>query len=206
MTSQTLSEEPITVRHGTGWVFLGFTMLVTVPVLLAAFAPVRSSTPALAVTALAVTVTAYVYFVAPRVIVSPAGITVENSWREHVIPWGALVDVETRFDLTLVTSQGRVHAQAAPTPGLMSGLRRRPDPGRPPGAAGPAPGRARPGGASPSVSEALAEVIRDHLAALGAAGALDRTQRPVTTLRVTSLALTAGGLALAVVLWLLTVA
>lgn len=185
MASRRLPTGPVTARPRSGWVFLGFTLLVTVSFLMAAFAPVRSSTPALATLAVVVSAIAYIYFVAPRLVIDDEAIRVENSWRTHVVPWGALVEVETRFGLVLVTAQGTVHVQAAPSPGL-SALRRGGDPDR---------GTGRPG--SP------ATLIRDHWQALRDAGALDPSAEVTTRPRVTHLSLTWGGAALAAVLWVL---
>ena len=204
MASRWFPDGPLRVRPRTGWVFLFFTSLVTVPVLVAGFVPVRSSTAAIAATALTLTVTAYIYFVAPRVVVDEDAIRVENSWREHVVPWGALVDVETRFNLTLVTTQGRVHAQAAPSPGGLSAMRNRPDPDAATARVSARHGGAvRPGDLPNSLSGALAAVIRGHWQDLVEAGSLDHGETPTTSLRVTHLALTLGGSALSVVFWLL---
>ena len=204
MPSRWFPEGPITVRPRTGWVFLFFTMLVTVPVGIAAFVPLRSTTAAIATTALVLTVVAYIYFVAPRVVVGEDAIRVENSWREHVVPWGALLDVETRFSLTLVTAQGRIHAQAAPAPAGLISRRSRPDEA----AAGPPTSPPRSGPVGPgdlpnSLSGALAAVIRGHWQDLVEAGTLVPGEPATTSPRVIHLALTLGGSALAMVLWLL---
>lgn len=206
MTSRPLPTGSLTVRPRAGWVFLFFTMLVTGPVLVAAFVPVRATTAAIAVTAVALTVLSYIYFVAPRVVVAEDAIRVENPWRTHVVPWGSLVDVETRFDLTLVTTRGKVHVQAAPTPSARSAMRGRVDPA---GAGVGAGAGARRGGGAPGAAStgndaaSVADVILERWQDLLASGTLDEAAEPVTTPRVTHLALTLGGLALAAVLWLL---
>jgi hypothetical protein len=203
MTSRWFPEGPISVRPRSGWVFLFFTMLVTVPVGVAAFFPPRSTTAALATTALVVTVIAYIYFVAPRVVVGEDAIRVENAWREHVVPWGALVDVETRFTLTLVTAQGRIHAQAAPGPSGLTARRRSPDEEIATERVGSqGPGAVHSGHQPTSLSLALASVIRGHRRDLVEAGALDPGEPVTTSPRVTHLALTLGGLALVLLLWL----
>lgn len=200
MASGSFSEGPVTVRPRSGWVFVLLTMLLTVPTGAVAFMPVRSSTPALATTAVVVTVIAYIYFVAPRIVIDEETIRVENSWREHVVPWGALVQVETRFALTLVTPDGSVHAQAAPGPGLPRARRSRPD--------GAREGRGTrhqevDDAHGAGVAGALATVIRGHVQDLRQAGTLDTTAQLETSPRVTHLSLTLGGLALVAVLWLL---
>lgn len=205
MPSRWFPEGPIRVRPRSGWVFLGSTMVVTVPIFVAAFMPVRAATPAIAATALALTATAYVYFVAPRVIVDEDAIRVENSWREHVVPWGALIEVETRFNLTLVTADGSIHAQAAPSPGGLTAMRARPDRDRATQRVQTQRGGAvRPGDLPSSLSGELAMVIRGHWQDLVEAGALDTAARASTSPRTTHLALTIGGLTLAAILWLLS--
>ena len=204
MASRWLPEGPIRVRPRTGWSFLACTVLVTGPVLVGSFLPVRPTTPAIATFALSATAIAYIYFVAPRIVVAEDAIRVQNSWREHVVPWGALVDIETRFNLTLVTPEGRVHVQAAPSPGGLTAMRSRPDHDRATTrATGRAGGAARPGDLPSSLSGALAAVIRGHWQDLVESGAIDPGQRVETSPRVTHLALSIGGPALGLVLWLL---
>jgi hypothetical protein len=203
MASRWFPEGPVSVRPRTGWVFLGCTLLVTLPVLVSAFTPVRSTTPAIVTTTVVLTVVSYIYFVAPRVVVGEDGIRVQNSWREHVIPWGALVDVETRFNLTLVTADGAFHAQGAPSPGGMSALRARSDDDRATKRVSVQRGGAvRPGDLPASVSGALAVVIRGHWQDLVEAGVLDTSARPTTAPRRAHLALTVGGAVLTLVVWL----
>lgn len=204
MASRWFPGGQVSVRPRTGWVFLFFTALVTVPIVIAAFVPLRATTAAIAVTALTLTVIAYIYFVAPRVVVGEDSIRVENSWREHVVPWGAIVDIETRFNLTLVTSTGRIHAQAAPSPGGLSAMRSHPDPDRATArVSAQRAGAVRPGDLPSSLSGSLALVIRGHWQDLVEAGSLNPGDAPTTSPRVTHLALTLGGLALSIVLWLL---
>lgn len=204
MASRWFPEGPIRVRPRTGWVFLLCTLIVTGPVFASAFLPVRPTTPAIAVLALSVTVIAYVYFVAPRIVVAEDAIRVENSWREHVVPWDALVDVETRFNLTLVTAEDRVHVQAAPSPGGLTAMRSRPDQDRATTrVTGQRGGALRPGDLPSSLSGSLAAVIRGHWQDLVEAGAIVPGARVSTTPRVAHLALSIGGPALGLVLWLL---
>lgn len=59
----------------------------------------------------------------PSVVVSDAGVRLVNVTRTIEVPWPALLDVETRFALTLVTAYGRYAAWAAPAPGAGSALR-----------------------------------------------------------------------------------
>lgn len=53
----------------------------------------------------------------PSVTVEDDGIEVVNVFHTAVVPWAALVHVDTRFALTLVTPARKVSAWAAPAPG-----------------------------------------------------------------------------------------
>lgn len=59
----------------------------------------------------------------PSVIVSDAGVRLVNITRTIDVPWPALLEVETRYALTLTTTYGRFAAWAAPAPGAGSALR-----------------------------------------------------------------------------------
>lgn len=59
----------------------------------------------------------------PCVVVSDAGVRLVNVTRTIEVPWPALLDVETRYALTLVTAYGKFAAWAAPAPGAGSALR-----------------------------------------------------------------------------------
>lgn len=59
----------------------------------------------------------------PSVEVSDAGVRMVNVTRTIDIPWPAVVDVETRYALTLDTAYGRFSAWAAPAPGAGPALR-----------------------------------------------------------------------------------
>jgi len=83
----------------------------------------------------------------PHVEVSDGGVTVVNTLRTVHVPWPAIEDVEGRYGLRLQTAYGAVTAWAASAP----------------------TGRARARGEQ---SEA-ANLVKDHLAELSAAGYLD---------------------------------
>jgi len=53
----------------------------------------------------------------PRLVVEDDGIEVVNVFHTVRVPWAALVHVDTRFALTLVTPNRRVSVWAAPAPG-----------------------------------------------------------------------------------------
>ena len=58
----------------------------------------------------------------PYVRVDDDAVTVANIFREIRIPWPALIEVDTRFSLTLRTPHRVVSATAAPAPGRQTGL------------------------------------------------------------------------------------
>ena len=82
----------------------------------------------------------------PSVVVHDAGVTLENPFRSIKVPWAALVHVDTRFALTLVTAREELRVLGCARP---RNLGRPPcPPGRPPRPAGTTygPGKSvRPG-------------------------------------------------------------
>ena len=74
------------------------------------------------------------FFWLPAVVVHDGGVTLENPFRTVLVPWAALVHVDTRYALTLVTAQKSYAAWAAPAPGIWGGRNARPGrPARAPG-------------------------------------------------------------------------
>lgn len=61
--------------------------------------------------------TAWTWLWCPAIEVDDAGVTLRNPARTVHVPWSALIEVETRFALTLVTPTRRYSAWAAPAPG-----------------------------------------------------------------------------------------
>lgn len=61
----------------------------------------------------------------PGVSVGSDGVTLRNVTHSVVVPWAALIRVETRYALTLSTPGGSFAAWAAPAPGLVGSLRAR---------------------------------------------------------------------------------
>ena len=59
----------------------------------------------------------------PCVVVSDGGVRLVNVTRTIDVPWPAIVEVETRYALTLVTAYGRFAAWAAPAPSAGGALR-----------------------------------------------------------------------------------
>jgi len=64
-----------------------------------------------------VALAAYAVLWRPRLVVDDEAVTVVNVLRTVVIPWSALIDVDTKFSLTLRTPNGRYSVWAAPAPG-----------------------------------------------------------------------------------------
>jgi hypothetical protein len=63
----------------------------------------------------------------PAVVVHDGGITLENPFRSITVPWPALVHVDTRFALTLITADKSYASWAAPAPGIWGGRNARPE-------------------------------------------------------------------------------
>lgn len=55
----------------------------------------------------------------PAVVVDDDGVVLRNPFRTVQVPWPALVTVDTRHALTLVTPRKRYAAWAAPAPGIL---------------------------------------------------------------------------------------
>lgn len=179
-------------------------LVVALPTLIGAFTPVTRLTAAVVVTAVVAVTITYLYFVAPTITIAEEAITVDNPWRTHVIPWGALIDVNTRFHLTMVTAQGSVHALAAPSPGGFSAMRAKPDQDARTGRVQrQGAGAVRPGDLPNQSSGQLAAVVRGHWQDRVEAGDLDTNEVATTSPRVANLVVTIGGLVLVAVLWLL---
>lgn len=67
------------------------------------------------------------FFWMPAVVVHDGGVTLENPFRSVLVPWAALVHVDTRYALTLVTADKGYAAWAAPAPGIWGGRNARPE-------------------------------------------------------------------------------
>lgn len=67
------------------------------------------------------------FFWMPAVVVDDGGVTLENPFRTVLVPWAALVHVDTRYALTLVTAEKSYAAWAAPAPGIWGGRNARPE-------------------------------------------------------------------------------
>jgi hypothetical protein len=78
---------------------------------------------------------AWLLYIRPSVTLTDGFVEIRNPLRTHRVPWGDIVDVESRFALTVKTADGRViRAWAAPAPGARQALStRREDVSRAPG-------------------------------------------------------------------------
>lgn len=114
----------------------------------------------------------YLYW-RPHVRVEPEGVRIVNPLRTVVVPWAALVDVHTRFALTLVTPERSVTCFALPSGGASAALR-----GAPGDLTGTHPsarpdGTVRSGDLLSTRGGAAADVIRRRWQALVEDGTLD---------------------------------
>ncbi|MFB2581621.1 PH domain-containing protein [Herbiconiux sp. P15] len=81
--------------------------------------------PTAAISIAVVYLAAVVYFVLwrPRLSLDDRAITVHNVLQTVTVPWEALILVDTKFALTLVTPDRRVSVWCAPAPGATGALR-----------------------------------------------------------------------------------
>ena len=114
----------------------------------------------------------------PAVVVHDAGVSLENPFRSIVVPWAALVHVDTRYALTLVTAGKSYGAWAAPAPGIWGGRNARPEDLQ--GLAGSTygPGKSvRPGDLKSTDSGQAAQLVRVRWQELVESGAARRRKR-----------------------------
>jgi Bacterial PH domain len=158
--------------------------------------------------ALAVAFVGYWLFWFPVVRLSETGVTLVNPARTVVVPWVALIAVDTKFALKLTTPSGAFTAWAAPAPGVTGTYRAKPEHVQNlPGTSYGAGGSMRPGDLRNSDSGAAAFLVRSRWAYLAESGQLDvdqtSTSRALVRWNVPQL-IGAGIAAVAVVLVLLT--
>lgn len=60
---------------------------------------------------------------APYVAVDDEGVTIANVLAEHLVPWPALIHLDTRYALAVHTPGRRISATAAPAPGAFVSVR-----------------------------------------------------------------------------------
>ncbi|MET4093345.1 PH domain-containing protein [Arthrobacter sp. UYCu712] len=119
----------------------------------------------------------------PAVVVDDHGISLENPFRSIVVPWAALVHVDTRFALTLVTAEKSYTSWAAPAPGIWGGRHARPEDLQGLPATTYGPGKSvRPGDLKTTDSGQAAQLVRarwDDLVESGRLAAGDAATTPV---------------------------
>ncbi|GAA1342298.1 PH domain-containing protein [Arthrobacter roseus] len=110
----------------------------------------------------------------PRIEVSSTAVTIHNPLQVIDVPWEALIDVDTRYALKLVTPTGRYTAWAAPAPGIFGTHRGRTEhvQGLPASTYGPAQS-IRPGDLKNTDSGAAAYLVRSRWEAMANAGTID---------------------------------
>ena len=103
----------------------------------------------------------WLLFWRPAVVVHDAGVSLENPFRAITVPWAALVQVDTRYALTLVTPGRSYGAWAAPAPGIWGGRNARPEDlrGLPDSTYGPG-NSVRPGDLKSTDSGQAAQLVR----------------------------------------------
>ncbi|MDT9593885.1 PH domain-containing protein [Nocardioides zeae] len=102
----------------------------------------------------------------PHVVVDAEGTQLHNVLRTVVVPWEALIHVETKYALTLRTARAAHSAWAAPAPARPSSVRRQREVRKPrPGEAGVRPGDLR--GTSSGDAAHLVRERWEHLLATG---------------------------------------
>ena len=121
----------------------------------------------------------------PRLVVSDEELELVNVTRTVRIPWAALINVDTKYALTLYTPGHRFPVWAAPAPGTASTLRatRRETTGRI-GRPSVENSVRRPGDLLSTESGAAAEVVRRRWTTLQNAGAIEAGQADQTPVTV----------------------
>jgi hypothetical protein len=128
----------------------------------------------------------WLLFWMPAVVIHDGGITLENPFRSVEVPWSALVNVDTRYALTLVTPARNFVSWAAPAPGIWGGRNARPEDLKGLPSATYGPGKSvRPGDLKTTDSGQAARLVRGRWEELVETGALDAGKAESTAVRVT---------------------
>ncbi|WP_349897412.1 PH domain-containing protein [Parafrigoribacterium soli] len=110
----------------------------------------------------------------PHVRVSDAGVRICNVFRTIDIPWAALIQVDTRYALTLYTPGHQFAAWAAPAPGRTgTNIARRAQQSGRVGGGPTVDGAVRPGDLLASESGQAAHLVRERWHALLESGAVE---------------------------------
>ena len=122
----------------------------------------------------------------PAVVVHDGGVSLENPFRSVAVPWAALVHVDTRFALTLVTAKKSYTSWAAPAPGIWGGRNARPEDLQGLPATTYGPGRSvRPGDLKSTDSGQAARLVRERWDELVESGRLSAGDAASTRATVT---------------------
>ncbi|WP_087874366.1 PH domain-containing protein [Arthrobacter globiformis] len=127
----------------------------------------------------------WLLFWRPAVVIHDAGVTIENPFRAIMVPWPALVQVDTRYALTLITPGRSYGAWAAPAPGIWGGRNARPEDlrGLPSSTYGPG-NSVRPGDLKTTDSGQAAQLVRARWEQLVEAGLVDAGAAETTPVTV----------------------
>lgn len=121
----------------------------------------------------------------PAVTVDDDRVLVRNVFRTVSVPWAALIDVDTKYALTLVTPHRRVTALAAPAPGRHTVMwANRQDVTGLPERTYDSVRSIRPGDLTQSHSGAAALLVRRHWERLAEEGRIDLGSADTTTVEV----------------------
>ena len=106
----------------------------------------------------------FALFWLPEVRVASSEVTVRNVFRTFHVPWEAIEKFDTKYSLTLTTSERTISAWASPAPNRYAASTAAPSDARIAGGAGRSGGGAiRPGDLPSTASGAAAFLIRRHL-------------------------------------------
>lgn len=176
MKSQYLQNPPVTYRAKSATWYTGFAVFLAVTVLVAL--TVSGGADALVSRGWSLVFLAYaVWYTLGRskVVVGEHEITVVNPFITHTVNYAALIDVSTRYNLTLVTPKKRYQAFGIPAGGMVASMRARPaDLERLPTITYGAGGGVRTSDLPNSLAGAVALVIRGYWQELVEADALSR--------------------------------
>ncbi|QCB96835.1 PH domain-containing protein [Arthrobacter sp. PAMC25564] len=133
----------------------------------------------------------------PAVVVHGGGVTLENPFRSIEVPWAALVQVDTRYALTLVTAARSYTSWAAPAPGIWGGRNARPEDLQGLPATTYGPGKSvRPGDLTSTDSGQAARLVRARWHELVESGELAAGEAATTAVKVTFRRAAAGAVVL----------
>lgn len=136
-------------------------------------------------TAAAIAALTWIALWRPRVEVDADGVTLTNVARRIHVPWAALIDVSTRFALTLHTPGHTYAAWAAPAPGRTgAAMAQRREKGTRSSPRGDLGSTVRPGDLVTTESGAAADLVRERWEHLRENGALELGLADKTAVRV----------------------